>query len=141
MIGTRIFSPFLILNILVIILIAYNHSDNDIAIIWSFLSLLILTSLMILAIKLMNREIHRDKVEKIAKLTIGKVTRLDEREKFKVVSRIVTKIPNKTECIVEIDNDKVYEVENVEYEKLKVGDTALLKFGKNSKKYLSLTKN
>ena len=85
MIGTRIFSPFLILNILVIILIAYNHSDNDIAIIWSFLSLLILTSLMILAIKLMNREIHRDKVEKIAKLTIGKVTRLDEREKFKVV--------------------------------------------------------
>jgi len=141
MIGGRVFSPFLILNILIIILIVYNFPDNDNALTWSILSLIALTCLMIITIKLMNRKIHRDKVEKNAKFVTGEITRLDDREKIKVVSRIATKIPNKPEFIVEIDNDKVYEVDSDEYENLKVGDTALLKFGKNSEKYLSLTKN
>jgi len=140
-ISSRIFSPFLIINVLVIVLIGYNFSDNDIALTWSLLSLMTLISLMILAIKLMNRKIQKDKVEKIAKLVTGKVTRLDDREKIKVVSRIATKIPNKIEYVVEVDNDKVYEVNSDVFEELQVGDTALLKFGKNSSIYLSLTKN
>lgn len=141
MIGARIFTPFLIINILIIILIVNRFPDNDIAIIWGSVILIVLVVLMTVSIKLINRNIRKDRDEKKAKYVIGKVTRLDDREKVKVVSRIATKIPNKVECIVEIDNDKVYEIESEVYKELKIGDEALLKFGKYSDKYLSLTKN
>lgn len=141
LIGTRVFSPFLIINILIIILIVNRFPDNNVAIIWGSVILIVLVVLMTVSIKLMNRNIRKDRDEKKAKFVTGKVTRLDDREKVKVVSRIATKIPNKVECIVEIDNDKVYEVESEVYGELKIGDEALLKFGKYSDKYLSLTKN
>lgn len=139
-IGSRYYFPFVLIDVIIIILIIKNNSDNKVALIWSLLTLIFLIVSMVITIKLMNRKIKNDKVEMITTIIRGVVTKVDDRPSFKMVSRVATEIPNERACFIEVDNKEVYKVNSEDYKNIQTEDNVSIKFAKNSKLFLSITK-
>ena len=138
--GIKIFSPLIVLNIFIIILL-YDKFENDyIILIWCLTILMLLIVSLMITTSFLNRKIKKDKEDKKSKLIKGKVTKKEDKEHVEMVSSVPTEISYKRDCFVEIDNKEFFKVHFEEYKNILIGDEIILKFGKNSDIFFGLTK-